>query len=869
MKTSINGASNALSIVASVLFLGSVISFVNAKEADKPLILNIACTSGALGIGSKISSLFCSHEADYNIDKQAQNHELVVKRLEQDNTTLSKQFTKQTIALNEALKLTNKYEQTILDKQSQLDTKERLIASLTNDLSKLKSSVTAKLNEDDTRYETVCKQLKTVFQESLKSKIDYVYERLADMSANKLNDENFERIHPTLRLFYENLAHYRYQHYQLINEIPHLNNENIAEDLSNIFLQITDELSSHKVKYRNTLNIDERDSLALAMQELIERRDTKKFIPKPKVDVALDMQRNVAKEDLEKIKVHAFQSKESLRELRDEFQNFIGQLEVKNEEIASLNQQIFELKKPQQFYGGGSISRAGNDISIHYYKRGYKLDCLTWEETITGYTITFGIRHNPAITEDELYADKGKEHLTAYTDAIHPTVPTIDINRQDCTLKLIVQQRVIPKKVVTPQEQVTEIRTQLSSPNSLLTFVEESYHIGLWGETGQGKTTAIANIIGGMHQTMVNPKMRVTIPKIDSDSAKMFPDNSANWVGVTEAIFGLLEAALEIQYRIWINEQSYKSGKEVLDFEPILFFIDEINLIFQEWGSIAADHLARTLEEFKSRLSGERKEFFTDHMQPTLESYKGSFAKRLLKFIWQTGRSLRVKSLIAGQNLQPGAFGFHANDLANCAYIALGDSKRKCSEFKVKSMDSEAINEQLNSLDVAIKTDNQLKFTGLFCPSVGSSYLALLPMPSTYDWKRPNNTNRLDKKNILSKPENIASKDWTRLDNFGQQTSDISDISDTLDISDSLYTTVDTMQDNTFQAFSQMSKLSKQYQNMGKMQLVQLFNVLPKKADGSVHKTQAYERVFKVSRSEDRKVYSEFIDYLEAICKQL
>jgi hypothetical protein len=863
MKTSVTGSANVLSIVASILFVGSIISFSQAKESDKPLILNVICATGAIASGSKISSALSNHEADYQIEKLNQHHELKLKQSEKNNHELSEKLLKQKSVLEEVKKLVEQKDKTILTQSDELSIKCGLVAKLQSELNLLGVSVADKLKRDDIRFEEKCTELKSTFQASLKDKIDSTYERLADAVAAKLSDPKHENIHHTLRSFYESLADYRYAHYQLLNEIPTLDNNNLVADLSQIFLQVTDELASHKVKYRNKLNIDDRITLELVMEELTDRRDKTKYIPKSKADIAVNMQVTVAKDELEKVRIAATQSREGMKELREEFEHFIAQLEEKNEEIGKLNQEVAELKKPQHFYGGSTIAIAGNKISDYYYKKGYKLDCITWEETTTGYTITYGIRHNPALTEAEIYADNAREQLAAYSNSLHGTLPTLAFNYQNCTLVLTVQLRATPKKVVTPQEQVLEVRTQLSSPNSLLTFVEKSYHIGLWGETGQGKTTAIANIIGGMHQTMVNPKMRVTIPKIDSDSAKMFPDNSADWVGVTEAIFGLLEAALEIQYRIWINEQAYKSGREVLDFEPILFFVDEINLIFQEWGSIAADHLARTLEEFKSRLLGERKKFFTDHMQPTLESYKGSFAKRLLKFIWQTGRSLRVKSLIAGQNLQPGAFGFHANDLANCAYIALGDSKRKCSEFKVKSMDSEAINTQLNALDLAIKTDNQLKFTGLFCPSVGSSYLALLPMPNTYEWKRPNKSNSLDKKNILSKPENSASNDWTRLDNFRQETSDILDIEhETVQTCPA----VDTMYNNTFQAFSQMSKLSKQYQNMGKMQLVQLFKVLPKKADGSVHKTQAYEKLFKVSRSEDRKIYSEFIDYLERLC---
>jgi hypothetical protein len=59
-----------------------------------------------------------------------------------------------------------------------------------------------------------------------------------------------------------------------------------------------------------------------------------------------------------------------------------------------------------------------------------------------------------------------------------------------------------------------------------------------------------------------------------------------------------------------------------------------------------------------------------------------------------------------------------------------------------------------------------------------------------------------------------------------------------------------------------MSKLPKKFQKLSYGGLVQLWADLPKKADGTVHKTQAYETVFEVKRSENRKVVSDFIDYL-------
>jgi hypothetical protein len=227
-------------------------------------------------------------------------------------------------------------------------------------------------------------------------------------------------------------------------------------------------------------------------------------------------------------------------------------------------------------------------------------------------------------------------------------------------------------------------------------------------------------------------------------------------------------------------------------------------------------------------------------MRIELGNYKQQFAKKLLLFIWQTGRSLRVKSLIAGQNLQPGSFGMMVNDLANCAYISFGDSIRSCQKYKVRDVDADLISKNSNLLQKAVKTNPELRYTALYCPTQGEAFFGTLPPPNYYQW---------DKELVCPPMSKTASNDmsnWTADSKVVQ-----------------LRPTLDTAQDKGLDVFKDASKLPSKFQNLSDEASVQLWQQLPKKPDGSVYKMLAYEQVFEVSRSSDRKVVSDFIDWLE------
>lgn len=838
----IKNSSKFVSIASSLLCIGAILSFWQGKPNVKPIALDLIIATGAIAVTSKLTEEMCEGTLKSQLQQYNEKHQNQLKTLTKDNELLIDKYAKQSKTLDDSL--------ASLTKQKELaEGREELITNLQNQVSRIakeyadkKTLLDEKLQTDDKRYEQAIYQIKVAFQQDLAYRTQITFERLSENIAVRLSKTEYSNIHNQLRNL-RNLIESGYsKHCQWLNEIALLegDSELIINRIAEIYFDISEECASFKVRHRNILNLDERTALQDALDELIERRDTKKYIPKPKVDLALDMYQKSQEEQLSKIKDNLDENKKSLNELYSDVNNLINEIDNRNIKIAELQQEIEELKKPQLFYGDSDVARNANKISLHYYKHyGYKLDAIDWTETPTGYEVIYGIRKNPALTEKELCVGNSKEQLAAFTNSLYGHLPSFTFNYQNCTLTLAVPLRSAPKKVATSEDLINDAMAVLHpTGDSLIKFIETNHHIGLWGETGTGKTTAISNIIGGMIQTSNTTNLKTTIPKIDDDSAKIF--SSVDWLGVPNSIFGMLEAALEIQYRIHCNEQAFIDGREMEVFDPVIFFIDEINLIFTRWGKVNDADLDDVLDRFTQTLKGEKLDYFNRYMQIELRNYKNEFAKRLLLFIWQTGRSLKVKSLIAGQNLQPGALRLMTNDLQNCAYLVLGGSKAKGVEYKVKSSNLDAINSQINLIEKAQNHDDKLKFTALFCPIVGDSFLSILPPPNTYKWenqKHSPNRSKSDKESDTSQ-KNVRNCQIT-----------------------------EPIQSNSFERFVRLLELPKKYQNLDYEGVVRLWQSLPKKSTGGVAKEMAYKEVFKVSRYPDRKLISEFIDYLEKICR--
>ncbi len=705
-------------------------------------------------------------------------------------------------------------------------------------------------NNVDTRFQNFLKEFVGKVVNTLYDKISLAYNSLDANCLALLAREEYSSIHDELVKFRAGLETHHDGHIALTRDLEAFDYTTIhtlidanvaAAEVMERYNQITDEMLALKVKYRNLKTLDERRALQ-EFQETEEYKTTKAIAIQ-----TLREQTNLDKSVIDRLQAGLSANTNGLSEL---ISGIGTDLEKANERVAQLSAPI------TWKFAVNHATRAGNLIieyckanrihldRSHYTGDAYEVDLYFFTDRI-----------NAAQTVDVKALNDEGEKLAQITHCLEPIKFTYEYESRLLIAHLVLQHRTVEKK--QPTDPVLAVKEFIKPIESLLPFIKDAYHIGLWASTGGGKTTAISNIIGGMSQELGgNPTIRLTIPKIDAATQSIFPD--IHWLGISESIFGLLEAALEIQYRIHINEKAFRAKEIIQDFDAMIFFIDEINGIFTRWGAINDADLEDVLSRFEATLKGERLVYFRDTMRIELTNYKNQFAKKLLLFIWQTGRSLRVKSLIAGQNLQPGNFGLKVNDLANCSYLSMGASIKPCAKYKVREGDIDLVSKQYELLQKVQEIESNLQYTALYCPSVGKSFFGILPPPNYYKWDanllnaQPQPTTQpITTHKNLKMAETSAEQEGRHAmtENLIQKTPQLP-----LEHSNS----------KRFKLFEQRALLPEKYQNLDFKGYADLLASLPKKDDGSVNKKLAYGKTFKIWKTDLRQVYSSFIDWLEA-----
>lgn len=263
-------------------------------------------------------------------------------------------------------------------------------------------------------------------------------------------------------------------------------------------------------------------------------------------------------------------------------------------------------------------------------------------------------------------------------------------------------------------------------PSHLATFIKENPQICLMGDSGEGKTTLINNLIALMEQDLgegvglilTNPK-----PNEETDLSKL------KYADFDSSIFGLLEAATEILYRLDLNTTALLERRSTPDnplpfFPPLIYFFDEFSEIAGVWNRCKPEVMEEVLDDFTRCLPPEKlhvMDFIRKRVSP------GSFAGDLLKFCWRVGRTEKVKLLIAGQNLKASSIGVLVTDLNQTAILYLGEAIREGIEKRVSPWQKESLNQEYahRSQKVAEKKAN--RFYGLFVPKGSKAYFSTLP----------------------------------------------------------------------------------------------------------------------------------------------
>ena len=276
--------SKFVSAIAGLITVGAIVGYFNAKDAsNQKFNLHLGLITTGLTIGAVGSELSNGIEVKRKIKNAEDKFTREIKALtkeKDDYLSQNKQFSSLFMDKDSNVKQLNE----------QLQKKQQEVSSLKQGYQLLeiatKQKITeldAKIARDDDRQDKFIEEIKRGFAESLKNKIDYEYERIADTTVHRLNDKRFEDIHPVLERFYHNLKLNHNNHYVELQDIYSLEGDDVIQEVIDTYFRISMEISSLHVKLRNLLNTTTKLTLEVFRDELIERRDPSKFVAKDKV----------------------------------------------------------------------------------------------------------------------------------------------------------------------------------------------------------------------------------------------------------------------------------------------------------------------------------------------------------------------------------------------------------------------------------------------------------------------------------------------------------------------------------------------------------------------------------------------------------
>ena len=851
----ISGFALALTILAGASFISS------ENKAVKEVSLSFTLISASVAVSNKLFGMYLEQEADNQHRAGIISFESDLRAAEQK----ASDFESNDIFFQDLLKKSDLEKEELRTENLTIsETLDSLNRSLTNlsiqhssEIKNIVDNYEAKLREKNGGFQSVYRQLIQIIIDELEKLIDNEYDDLHDKANRVVERELFdEKTLEKLKNFVEKkLNDLEEDHIGLIKYLQEVQKQSIESQ--DQFLKGLNEVLSVQSEIRSELTVLQLQYRAiLNSKDARKIRDFEKDLPslcrKEQAIEITKKQLENHQQDLEKLETwqeEILKGEESLKEYADRI----------FQELESAKEEIQQLKRPKIWMPATRDDYRMSNIIIRYFEKlGYLLDKHSteyngWEGEVYFQAVRSAGKL-PTAKELNEHSDKLQQLTGSYN------VPKFHYLSESMLFFCRLQFAREPEKVKPTLKE--KANNYILSKDRLLEFIESNPHIGFWGQTGSGKTTAIGNVLGGMYKALGgDATLRTTIPKVDESTQEYFRPDMVDYVGLRNSIFGLLEAALEIQFRIYINEEKFTRGKRLSAFEPIIFFIDEINTISDRFGNVNEADLGNILERFEETLSGERLIYFQDVMRLELWNYKNQFFRKLILFVWQTGRSLNVKTLVAGQNLQPSKLKVNKPDILNCAYMGLGKSLTHCAEYRVEKHQLKEIKEQIEEVTNLKSSDEGFKYVGLFCPMDDNSYLAYLPEPNYYQIDVISQlftvSNLEGKENEFEKSESVVGEE---LSNFPPT---IKKNRDKLDNSWRNYPGGEQLESKPREKWKDLSNLDIQYKNLDYAGGLQLFNKLPKKSNGEVHRTKAYREFFKAKSGQDRKVYSDFIDCLE------
>jgi hypothetical protein len=233
-----------------------------------------------------------------------------------------------------------------------------------------------------------------------------------------------------------------------------------------------------------------------------------------------------------------------------------------------------------------------------------------------------------------------------------------------------------------------------------------TYHVGLEGSTGRGKTTTTKNVLRAMAQELGEENLTIKVAAGKPDEGLREFDTV---VSPQKVLLRLKEAADLVDSRLTIHNQDWDANRPLTKFDKkFIYFFDEISDI-ATWANSG---------------DPEVREFLLDNEFPT--DKEGNPAKNvvgiLLNRCWRLGRSLGVMILVAGQNLNASVLGVQIKDLENMGMIYCGTASKRGIEIAALRSEKNYWHKQYG-----LRVTAGQQFFAFFVTGAGDSWLASLP----------------------------------------------------------------------------------------------------------------------------------------------
>jgi regulator of replication initiation timing len=383
MNISLKSASRGLTVVASLLCFGGVLSFVKSDERMKPLALNIIVTSGTVAIGSQMSGKWYEGVANSQLADITSKHANELKNLTSLRDEQRINYQKQSSVLAEVKAFLGKQDVEIKGRDAAINLLQDKLSVLTLEFQQKTQELDRKLAIEDTRFDDFKQEFKQQVISNLSEKLYQVFNSLSDSISfqlekikTELSSGEYSEKHDKLSVLFSSLDDYYQSHCNLLKDISDIDGSisEVVVEVIAIYSRMTDEQSALKVRYRNLLNVDERRALEDAYTTLADISKTHTPITKAKdllgeYNVFQKNQLNNLGEQLE-------DNVNSLAEMRGQVFDLIAQIEQISLEKVKLKDELNKLNQPQtwRLATGSNELTKGNLIIQYFWSKGIKLD---------------------------------------------------------------------------------------------------------------------------------------------------------------------------------------------------------------------------------------------------------------------------------------------------------------------------------------------------------------------------------------------------------------------------------------------------------------------------------------------------------------